>query len=178
MSAIEVRGLRELEADLNQLSHKLRTKVVRDALKLGLKQVQKDAKRRAPKDTGRLRRGIIIKNSRIHNGKRVGLLGRTLGVYLSLRKGKGKADPKDAFYGRFIEDGWTTAGKRTGDRRNITSQFGRRTGRKTQPGKTKVPGKQFIKGAWRNQKGNAIRLSVKAIEKGIDVLKRKSKRLR
>lgn len=170
---IKVSGLREVQKSLYQYSQQLGDKVVIDALKLGARAMQAKARAGAPKLTGRLRRGIVVKKSKINNGKRK----ETLGVYLTLRKGKGRKDPKDAFYGRFLEDGWNARGKsRTGkgQRAEIVARFGNRTGRKSLPSARNIPGIKFMHGAFNSTKQQSANIIVAAVERGAQILKRKT----
>lgn len=169
---LKVTGLKEVNKSLYAFSQQLGDRVVKGALRQGALLMQKKARASAPKITGRLRAGIVVKNSRIHNGKRK----ETIGVYLTLRKGKGKADPKDAFYGRFVEDGWNARGKKAGagGRSAITSTFGKRTSRKTLPGKTNVPGVKFMASAFSSTKEQSAQLIIRAAEQGAEILKRET----
>lgn len=142
---VKVSGLQELQRSLYAFSRQLGDKVVIAALKEGARVMQKDAKQRAPFKTGRLRRGIVVKKSKINNGR----ARPVLGVYLSLRKGKGKKDPKDAFYGRFIENGWTD---RSGKRR---------------------PGRKFMSSAFNAKREASLRVIVQAFERGASILKQR-----
>jgi HK97 gp10 family phage protein len=171
---ITVSGLREVQKSLYSYSQQLGDKVVLDALRLGARAMQAKARAGAPKITGRLRRGIVVKKSKINNGKRK----ETLGVYLTLRTGKGRKDPKDAFYGRFLEDGWNARGKSNGakgkgKRFEIVSRFGKRTGRKTLPSARDIPGIKFMQGAFNSTKQQSANLIVQAVERGAEILKRK-----
>jgi HK97 gp10 family phage protein len=169
---LKVSGLKEVQRSLYSYSRQLGDKVVFQALLEGAKLMQKKARANAPKKTGRLRRGIIVKKSRINNGKRNDLLG----VYMTLRTGKGKADPKDAFYGRFQEDGWNVKGaSRTskGQRAEIVARFGKRTGRKTLPGNRDIPGKKFMRNAFDSTKEASAQLIIAATERGSEILKRR-----
>jgi HK97 gp10 family phage protein len=169
---IKVTGLKEVQKSLYQYSQQLGDKVVMDALRLGARFMQARAKSNAPKLTGRLRRGIVVKKSKIYNGKR----NETLGVFLTLRKGRGRADTKDAFYGRFIEDGWNVRGKsRTakGQRAEIVSRFGSRTGRKTLPGNRDIPGIKFMDRAYKTTREQSATIIVQAVERGSEILKSK-----
>jgi HK97 gp10 family phage protein len=109
---IEVKGLKEVQKALYAYSQKLGDKVVIGALKIGATVIKKEIERRAPVykgsprayvKPGTLKRGFKISKSRIYNGR--GGTG-TIGVYLTLKKGKGRHDPKDPFYGKFIEAGF------------------------------------------------------------------------
>ena len=50
---------------------------------------------------------------------------------------------------------------------------GRGKGRKTLPGKRDIPAKRFINGAYRRQKGNAVRMVVAAARRGSEIIARK-----
>lgn len=146
---LKITGLEEARRKLYAYSQQLGDRVVVDALKLGLRVIQREAKGRVRAQhyrTGRLYRGIVVKKSKIHNGKRA----ETIGVYMTLRRGKGKKDPRDAFYGRFIEGGWTD-----------------RAGRHH-------AGSRFIEGAFTTRRVEAVNLAVSAIERGADLLARKT----
>lgn len=142
---IKITGLKEVQKALYSYSQQLGDKVVIAALTQGARLVQRAAKTRAPVITGRLKRGIVVRKSKINNGRRRELIG----VYMTLRKGKGKKDPKDAFYGSFIEDGFTARGGRV------------------------ISGKEFIKGAFRGTRDAAVRLIVQSAERGAEIVKRK-----
>jgi HK97 gp10 family phage protein len=169
---INVSGLREVQKTLYQYSRQLGDRVVIQALLEGARYMQKTARSNAPRLTGRLRRGIVVRKSKINNGKRR----NTLGVYLTIRRGRGRADPKDAFYGRFLEDGYNVRGKnRTskGQRKEIVNRFGSRTGRKSLPGSRDIPGIKFMKKAFDSTKQASARLIVAAAERGATILKTK-----
>jgi HK97 gp10 family phage protein len=169
---LKVTGLREVQRSLYSYSQQLGDKVVIQALLEGARFMQKRARANAPKRTGRLRRGIVVRKSKINNGKRRELLG----VYMTLRKGRGRADKNDAFYGRFVEDGYNVRGKsRTGkgQRKEIVERFGRRTGRKSLPGSRDIPPQRYMKRAFDSTKEASARLIVAATERGALILKRK-----
>jgi hypothetical protein len=157
-SAFKITGLKETQRLLLKFPKKFGPQVVRKSLLAGIKIIRKEAKRRAPKATGKLRRGIKIMRSKIHTGK----TGRLIGYHLFIAS-KAKKDP---FYGRFQEEGWNVKGEGSGERQTITARFGRRTGRKTQPGKRDIKGKFFIRAAWALKR----RIAVKEVGKVAQVL--------
>lgn len=117
---IKVTGLKETQKALYAFSQQLGDRVVVKALTNGARLMQRQAKANAPVRTGNLRRGIVVKKSKIYNGKRT--LNK-LGVFLTLRKGK-KYGPRDAYYGVFQEGGWTDrAGKKHAGRKFMESAF-------------------------------------------------------
>jgi HK97 gp10 family phage protein len=106
--AITVTGLREAQKALYSYSQQLGDRVVRGSLRQGANVVKRAAQENLTSQikgpsTGRLRRGIVVRTSRIHRGK---LSTDMIGVYLTVASKK-KTDP---YYGRFQEDGWR-AGK-------------------------------------------------------------------
>ena len=168
---IEIKGLDTLKKRLYEFSDKLGDKVVLDSLKRGATLIRDEARRNAPVRTGRLKKAIVVKLSKIYSKRKRRYTGK-LGVYVTIRKGKGRNDTKDGFYGRFVEDGYNARGVRTA-RINITRAFGKRTGRKTARSNTDVAGKKFIKRAFRSKKVSAVNLTVKAAERGADVIARR-----
>lgn len=144
--AITMTGVKETQRRLLTFPAKYRLRVIRKGVRAGANVIARTARKLAPKakrhrgPTKPLRKGIRVFTSKIHTGKRGSKL---VGVYINIPARK-KGEP---YYGRFQELGWNTAGKyRFGKntRRTITAIFGKRTGRKTLPGKTNVPGKFFM----------------------------------
>jgi HK97 gp10 family phage protein len=138
---ITVTGLREVQRQLYSYSQQLGDRVVLGALRQGANVVKKAAQDNAPIKTGKLKRGIRVTRSKIHRGKSSKDM---IGVYLSIRKGKG-----GPFYGRFQEDGWK-AGKRI------------------------VPGKKFVDRAFNTKKEEAVSVIVRAATSAAEVLARKA----
>jgi HK97 gp10 family phage protein len=162
---ITVTGLKEAQRALYSYSQQLGDFVVFKSLRVGANIVRDAARAKAPVgQTGNLKRGIVVMKSKINNGRKSELLGMT--VTIRTRKGA-------PFYGRFQEDGWNTRGARNGSRSNIIALFGARTGRKTQPGKTNVPGKKFINQAFIEKRAEAVDMIVRTSIAGADVLARK-----
>lgn len=109
---IKISGLQEVQKALYSYSQQLGDKVVIDALKLGANVVKKEIQRTAPVykgapspriQSGTLRKGFKVSKSKIFSAKRYD---GKLGVYLTLKKGKGRGDLKDPFYGKFLESGF------------------------------------------------------------------------
>ncbi len=90
-SFVEVKGLRELDRQLKQLEPKLAKKVMRKAVSAGAEVIRKEARRLAPRRTGRLIRGII---------KSIKRRGSTVIAKIGPKGGK-----KGPFWGYFIELG-------------------------------------------------------------------------
>lgn len=112
--SIKVTGLQEAQKALYAYSQQMGDRVVIASLMNGAKLMQKQAKINAPKVSGRLRKGIIARKSKlITPRKKPGMLG----VYLTFRTTsakktgiRGRDNPKDAFYGKILEGEWTDRG--------------------------------------------------------------------
>lgn len=99
--ALEITGLKEVKRSLYRYGDRMGDRVIKAAMVEGAEIFKKQAKAYAPKKTGRLRRNIIRRVSKIYTRRKNGVIG----YYITLRT-KGKADnPKNAFYGRFVHDG-------------------------------------------------------------------------
>lgn len=104
-TTIVVHGLREATKALYAHSQQLGDRVVKGSLRVGANYIARVARANAPVKTGLLkRRGIVVRNSKIHRGQSSKDL---IGVYLTIARKK-KSDP---FYGKFQETGWK-AGQR------------------------------------------------------------------
>jgi len=165
---IKVSGLSAVSRKLKRFDKEYKTRVVLASLYAGARVVQKEAKKNVPVKTGRLRRAIILRTSKIKRWKH-----GEYGVFMTLRTGKGKNDPKDGFYGRWIEDGYETHGPRKVRRSEIVKHFGKRSGRKTGPGKTHMLGVKFIKKSFDNKKRAAVNEIKSKAESATERLARK-----
>jgi len=168
-----IKGVKDVQKALYSYSQQLGDRVIRGALREGAKVVQSAARSIAPSRTGNLRREIVIANSRINNGRR----SKLLGVYLRIRR-RSPQDKRNAYYGRFIHDGWNTHGPRGAERRMARRKSGMTTrvlggNRKTLPGKTTVPGKPFMTDGLAKTRGKAVDQILRAVEAGAEILKRK-----
>lgn len=142
---LKITGLKEVQKSLYAFSQQLGDRVVRNALKEGAKVVQKIARSNAPVRTGKLKRSIVIRNSKINNGKR----SEEIGVYLTINKSK-KGARNDAFYGRFVEDGYTSRGGK------------------------RIEGVKFMSRAFNSGKSAAVNQIIRAVEAGAEIVKRKT----
>jgi HK97 gp10 family phage protein len=97
---IEIHGLREIQEKIKRLPAAVGRRVVYAALRKGAAVVRKEAQKNVPVKTGALRKGFKVSRSKIHKSA------TEYGVYLTLKKGRGRHDPADPFYGRFIEGGF------------------------------------------------------------------------
>lgn len=104
-TTIKITGLNEATKSIYAYSQQLGDRVVKGSLRVGANVVARAARVGAPVKTGLLkRRGIVVRNSKIHRGKSSKDL---IGVYVTIAAKK-KGDP---YYGKFQETGWK-AGKR------------------------------------------------------------------
>jgi len=171
---ITVSGLQETQKALYAYSQQMGDRVVRMALRQGANHVLKGIRDRVPVKTGLLkRRGFRVANSRVHNGRRAGAL---LGIYISLRKGKG-----DPFYGRFQNDGWVPRGFKSNgvDVFRESALKGGNSRKALQRdadvanGKKRVPGKGFVQRAFEDRKEAAVQMIIQSAEAGAESVKRR-----
>lgn len=107
--SVKVQGLRELGLAMQGLSADMAGKIARQAVAAGAGVVRKDARAKAPRDSGNLQAAVVMKRL----PKRETPL--TEEYYVTVRQGrtrdaiKGKRGTgkqgKDAFYARFVEFG-------------------------------------------------------------------------
>jgi HK97 gp10 family phage protein len=96
---IEIHGLTDIQDRLKQLPGRIARRIVISSLRKGAAVIRKEAQRNVPVRTGALRKGFKVSRSRIHRGPQYG-------IYLTLKKGRGRNDPSDPFYGRWVEKGY------------------------------------------------------------------------
>ncbi len=116
---IKLKGLKDLERSLNEIPVQLKKTVIGKSLREGAKIFQKQARSMAPRKTGRLRRAIKVKVSRIHNKPRSG----KFGVYIKINPGKKRNDKQGAYYGQFVDGGTS----KMQARRFMLNSWGKRT---------------------------------------------------
>lgn len=138
--SIELHGLREIQAKLQQLPARIARKAVYSALRKGAAVVRKEIAKTAPVRTGTLRKGFRVGRSRFFRGP------EKFGVFLTLKKGKGRNDPSDPFYGRWVESGYR-AGKKTVTVRVARADRPGRT-RNVRRGEHEIPGQFFVQRAF------------------------------
>ena len=102
----------EFKRQLNALKREMAV-IAQAATRAGAVNTAKAVRRFAPKDTGRLRRAVVVKRMRrVPKGEVGNIVGIRQGrgaVRVSRRKGKLKVSDLDAFYWRFLEDGFYPA---------------------------------------------------------------------
>ncbi|GED46444.1 hypothetical protein HME01_22960 [Vreelandella aquamarina] len=97
-SHLDFSGLASLEEDLKQLTRAENDRVRRQGARAGAGVVRDEARRRAPKRSGKLAKNIVAVTAKVSENSRA-----TAGVRVRER---GKAsDPSNAFYWKFVELG-------------------------------------------------------------------------
>lgn len=186
---IKVEGLREVKAALSQLAPQLAERITRIALRQGANHMLKQIRAAAPAKTGRLRKAIKVKNSRINTLKKNGIVG----VYITISKGKNRKDTRGAWYGKFVEGGYNIGSKAIDIRRaikdgmitiddvkarNMLIRANRKSGKKTsrlryKTGGKHVEGKFFVKNTFEATKDQSARIIVQASEEAAkNIIKR------
>jgi HK97 gp10 family phage protein len=168
---LNIRGTREFQRALLGFNERLAQRVTKSVLRQGANYMTKAIKAAAPKKTGRLRRAIKVKNSKINtlrsNGK--------VGLFISISPGKSRTDPKGAWYGPFQEDGYHAMGTRPAREitRSATTRAQRadhqqRTGKRLRVydhhGARKIEGKHFIRNTFGSTKHATVQVIVSAYE--------------
>lgn len=114
-SNVEILGIEKLKFALENVEKVLRTRVVRESLKLGAKAVQKEIRKNVPllkknsktktRTRGLVKSKVSVRPSGID--KRKG----DIGVFVNVRPAKGASlgakSKKDPFYWKFINYGWS-----------------------------------------------------------------------
>lgn len=133
-SVFELRmsGLEEIKAELHALPDKLRKRALLNALRAGARLVRDAARARTPvlevstrSGASALRRGVrrvgTVKNAISVRTSKLARRRGDVGVFVNVRpltraqriggKWRGKIDPRDPFYWRWLEFGWNPAGR-------------------------------------------------------------------
>lgn len=137
---IRIEGVRDIQAALRRLPASVANKAVRGAVQKAVGLFRDEARRRAPKRTGALKRAITAAT---FGGKGKDIAGR---VYVSRRllKFARTQQSRKVFYAHLVEFGFTA-----------------RDG-------SKVPGKGFMRAAYETQKGNALKVFSDETQKRLD----------
>lgn len=146
MFEANIKGIAEVKRAIYAYNAKLGERVSRVALRAGANAMLKQIRNAAPVKTGRLKRAIRVKNSKIHTIRRNG----SVGVYITVQPGKNRRDPRGAYYAKWVETGYQRGSQRTGKR-------GRTGG-------VRVEGKHFVLNTFNATKDNAARLIIQASE--------------
>jgi len=134
---IDITGLVDTQRAIYALNERLGDKVTVMALRLGANFLLKKVRAEVPVKSGRLKRSIGVKSSRINRRRTNG----KVGVYLTVRPGRSRLDSKGAVYGRFVETGY----KR---------------------GQTEIAGRKFVSSTFAANKQETLNIIIDAIEQG------------
>jgi|GEM_PF-2259192 len=169
---IHLRGVAELNRALAELNRNLPERVTKMALRQGANSMLKNIRGAAPKKTGRLRRAIKVKNSKINRARNNG----KVGVFISIAPGKSRNDPKGAYYGPFQEYGYTATGRTKGTEvtTNRTTRaerqaYRQRTGKRLRvyahrPEARQMPGRHFVANTFAATKEQTAQTIASALE--------------
>lgn len=144
---IVVRGAGETIKELFKFSDKLGDRVTKLALRNAANFMKKRMKLAAPKITGRLRRAIVVRASKLNTRRKRGVIG----VYITVKAGKTRRDNNGAYYAGFVEHGHKA-------------------------GSGKVAGSNFVRNTFNKTKRTAVRLMVENIESSGKQLANKARR--
>lgn len=170
--SINVRGIAETQRTLEKFSKALSNRVIRLALRSGANYMRDQIRAAAPVKTGRLRRSIVVRSSKINTLRKNG----KIGVFVGIKKGGKRKDKSGAYYGPFVEYGHQpsdfrltkTSRRRAGIVTNQQANALRRAVKsKTKSYKNKrVNGQFFVKKTFNSTNKKALDLIVKNIEEG------------
>jgi hypothetical protein len=169
---VKIKGIADLKRGLYAYSAKLGERVTKMGLRQGANYMAKSIRAAAPKKTGRLRRAIKVKNSNLNRIKKNGVVG----VYITISKGKSRKDPKGAYYGKWVENGYAASGRTKA--REVTmgattkaerQDYKQHTGKRLRvymhkKGARKVPGQRFILNTFNATKEQAATIVVQSSE--------------
>jgi HK97 gp10 family phage protein len=134
---INIHGLAETQRRLYQFSERLGDRVTLLALRAGAKFLLKKIREVEPVRTGRLRKATVVANSRINRRR----LNGKVGVYITVKPGRSRADQRGAYYAGFVERGY-------------------------KKGNTTVTGRKFVKSTFEANKQAALDIVLAALEQG------------
>jgi hypothetical protein len=170
---IEISNVSDVSRRLYAFSSKLGDRITYMALRSGAKLILAEARSRVPVKTGRLKKALTVKNSRINRRRRNG----KVGIYLSINPGRSRDDNRGAYYGKFVDLGYKRGSKQiTGaqavargiiSREQLTAKrlsTARYQGIRFRDGGVQVDGQNFISGAFDNAKDAALELIVRNVE--------------
>jgi HK97 gp10 family phage protein len=115
---IDVSGVEQTIRQIRSYSQQLADRVVTISVRGAANFVKKKIQAAAPVNknptanypAGRLKRAIIVKKSKINTARKNGVI--SFIVRIREKGGKRHGNQKNAFYGRFVNDGWIPRGKR------------------------------------------------------------------
>lgn len=143
---VKIRGIAEVKRAIYAYNAKLGERVTRIALRQGANHMLKSIRNAAPVKSGRLKKAVKLKNSRINrlnkNGK--------VGLYITISPGKNRKDQKGAYYAKWVEVGYNKGSKRVGKR--------------ARQGGVRVDGRHFVRDTFDATKEQSARIIVEASE--------------
>lgn len=98
---IKIEGERDIKRAMDGISKHMKKTVLNKAMATGTKLVQQEMKNAAPVRTGRLKKAIKIRVSKLNTKKGRG----EYGWYIKIYQGKKRSDTRGAWYGIFVDGG-------------------------------------------------------------------------
>ncbi|UOA08324.1 HK97-gp10 family putative phage morphogenesis protein [Methylobacter sp. S3L5C] len=171
--SVRIRGIAEIQRALFQFNKRLGERVTRLAMRKGANYMLKAVRSAAPVKSGRMKKAIKVRDSKIHTIRRNG----NVGVYLKIKPGKKRDDTSGAWYGKFVENGRNTGsahntgaaaarqsiGLGSGARLRRDRRFVNATYRRPGAGRN-IPGKHFILSTFNATSPTALAIMVEASE--------------
>lgn len=186
-TTVEVQGLKELEAALNELPEKTARKVLTSAVRDGAELIRAQAALRAPHDPSVTFGKPSWRKMFLKDGIKKSISIKSLGVAGAIVRAKIGLDKKHAFFGRYIEKGWVPAGrmhiapratkhlrKITGDLSAIAMTRRNSRAKDAVATTTKVKAQPFMRPAFEAMKMKALELVKTRLRAGIDRIARES----
>lgn len=116
---LQIRGIAELQRALYEYNKRLGDRVTGMAVRLGANYMLKQVRAVVPVKSGRLKKAIKVKASRINRRAKNG----KVGVYITVNPGKNRGDMKGAWYGKFVETGYKKRGTVVAGKHFVVSTF-------------------------------------------------------
>jgi hypothetical protein len=155
---ITVDGAEELERRLSALTNPNRNRLIVNSITRGAEIIRSEAARNAPKRTGQLSRSLRI----IEVTPRQGIAAH---VVIETRSEFFKGDE---WYGGLQEFGWRVGKRKQRNARRLSWSKSRQVVEIAGDRRKKIPGKRFIRRAFRSRGQAAADLSAKLIWEGIE----------
>lgn len=121
----QINGVKALSDALRAADSRSADKIEAKAMRETARAYQKDVKAVTPKSqkgssgikSGRLQRSIVVKRSKYNTKRKNGVIG----MYVKQNQGKNRADVKGAWYGFFVERGYSPKSKKVSDAEALRS---------------------------------------------------------
>lgn len=162
MANVAVKGLKELNRELEQLPVKLKKTAVRRAVAAGAKVILQKAKATAPRRTGTVRRAIARRSR--NNRSQPTLTRQSIYVRTGRNRTKGQIKKGDnAYYWIFQEFGYRAIGRK---KKNYKGRKGRE---KYRSSGRKIQGRKFMQKSFDTSSGRALVMFRKTLNKELEV---------